>query len=134
MWFSILAVQALTLLSALHAGSIAVTVVLFALTFFTSAPPERYPGRNSFESSRMSKVGHLLGPMDLIATLNLVATSHTLAFLVANLSFREAFTIHFKAVNLAALTSLKIVGVSSGRKVKFIDHSIRIRAFIVILF
>jgi hypothetical protein len=54
----------------------------------------------------MTKVSHLLGPVDLGLAVVLIAAAEALAFLVAQSPFREALTVHLQAIYLRALAAL----------------------------
>lgn len=81
--FSILTIQAFTLLCALLPGSVAFTVIFAAFRFLTRAASHRHKGRDAFEGPGMSEVGHLLGLVNLDLAAMFVTATVAQAFLIA---------------------------------------------------
>ena len=81
--FSILTIQALTLLCTLLPSPIAFTVIFAAFRFLARATPHRHKGGNAFEGPRMSEVGHLLRLVYLDLATMLVTAAVAQAFLIA---------------------------------------------------
>lgn len=81
--FSILAIQAFTLLCTLFPSSVAFTVIFAAFRFLTRATPHRHKGRDAFEGPGMSEVGHLLSLVYLDLATMFVTATVAQAFLIA---------------------------------------------------
>ena len=81
--FSILAIQAITLLCTLFPSSVAFTVIFAAFRFLTRATSHRYKGRDAFEGPRMSEVSHLLSLVNFDLATMLVTATVAQAFLIA---------------------------------------------------
>lgn len=116
MYLAVLAVQTITFLRAFLPRSITLAVVLSALRFLAGAATHGNEGRNALEGAGVAEVGHLLGLVDLELAANFVAAADAEAFLIAESSLGEALTVHFEAVNFAALAALR--GLMAGRQVE----------------
>ncbi len=106
MRFTILAHYTFTFFSTLHARPKTFAIVLLALWFFASTSSLRHQRRYSFKCPWMPIISQLLSLENLKPAMLIVAASITLTTLIAEPSFWEALTVHFKAVNLGTLTSL----------------------------